>query len=62
MPPSVRSAALIGTYLPRQCGIATFTSDLATAITDNDPNIDCSIVAMNDRPEGYEYPDSVRFR
>ena len=62
MPPSIKSAALIGTYLPRQCGIATFTSDLATAITDNDPNIDCSIVAMNDRPEGYEYPDSVRFQ
>jgi glycosyltransferase involved in cell wall biosynthesis len=62
MPPSVRSAALIGTYLPRQCGIATFTADLAIAITANDPNIDCSIVAMNDRPEGYEYPESVRFQ
>ncbi len=62
MPPSVSSAALIGTYLPRQCGIATFTADLAIAITANDPNIDCSIVAMNDRPEGYEYPESVRFQ
>ena len=62
MPPSVRSAALIGTYLPRQCGIATFTADLAAAITENDPNVDCSIVAMNDRPEGYEYPESVRFQ
>jgi glycosyltransferase involved in cell wall biosynthesis len=62
MPPSVRSAALIGTYLPRQCGIATFTADLAAAISENDPNIDCSIVAMNDRPEGYEYPESVRFQ
>ena len=62
MLPSLRSAALIGTYLPRQCGIATFTADLAAAITANDPNIDCSIVAMNDRPEGYEYPESVRFQ
>ncbi len=62
MPPSITSVALIGTYLPRLCGIATFTDDLATAITYNIPNADCSIVAMNDRPEGYEYPDTVRFQ
>ncbi|MDH3465573.1 MAG: glycosyltransferase family 4 protein [Gammaproteobacteria bacterium] len=58
----MKSIALIGSYLPRQCGIATFTADLAAAILDNDPNIDCSIVAMNDRPEGYEYPPTVRFQ
>ena len=55
------SVALIGSYLPRHCGIATFTADLASAILDNDPNIDCAIVAMNDRQEGYEYPESVKF-
>ena len=60
--PSLKSVALIGTYLPRQCGIATFTAGLATAILDNDPNIACSIVAMNDRTEGYEYPSTVRFQ
>lgn len=59
---SLKSIALIGTYLPRRCGIATFTAELAAAILDNDPNIDCSIVAMNDRPEGYEYPPTVRFQ
>ena len=62
MLPALKSIALIGTYLPRQCGIATFTADLAAAILENDPNIDCSIVAMNDRPEGYEYPPTVRFQ
>ena len=61
MPPQLKSVALIGSYLPRQCGIATFTADLATAILDNDPDIDCTIVAMNDRPEGYEYPETVKF-
>jgi len=60
--PTTKSIALIGTYLPRKCGIATFTADLAAAIQDNDPSIDCSIVAMNDRPEGYEYSESVRFQ
>jgi glycosyltransferase involved in cell wall biosynthesis len=62
MQSSLKSIALIGSYLPRQCGIATFTADLAAAILGNDPNIDCSIVAMNDRPEGYEYPSTVRFQ
>jgi len=62
MPPFPKSVALIGSYLPRQCGIATFTADLATAILDNDPNIDCSIVAMNDRREGYKYPDTVKLQ
>ena len=61
MPASPKSVALIGSYLPRQCGIATFTADLAATILDNDPNIDCTIVAMNDRDEGYEYPESVKF-
>ena len=62
MQSSTTSIALIGNYLPRQCGIATFTADLAAAILDNDPNIDCSVVAMNDNPEGYAYPDRVRFQ
>ncbi len=44
------------------CGIATFTADLASAILENKPAIDCSIVAMNDRAEGYEYPDEVKFQ
>ena len=62
MPPPPSSVALIGSYLPRQCGIATFTDDLASAILDNDPNIDCIVVAMNDRSEGYEYPKTVKFQ
>jgi glycosyltransferase involved in cell wall biosynthesis len=62
MPPSPKSVALIGSYLPRQCGIATFTSDLAAAMVASDPGIDCPIVAMNDRREGYEYPDTVKFQ
>lgn len=62
MPPSIKSVALIGSYPPRQCGIATFTSDLAATIVDNDPDIDCIITAMNDRREGYVYPSAVKFQ
>ena len=62
MASSPKSVSLIGCYLPRQCGIATFTADLARPILDNDPNIDCTVVAMNDRRDGYEYSDAVKFQ
>jgi glycosyltransferase involved in cell wall biosynthesis len=62
MQPSTKSVAIIGNYLPRKCGIATFTADLAATILENDPHIDCSVVAMNDRPDGYEYPEIVQFQ
>lgn len=62
MTPPLKSVALIGSYMPRQCGIATFTADLGSAILDNDSNIDCLVVAMNDRPSGYEYGNEVRFQ
>ena len=62
MPKPITSVALIGNYLPRQCGIATFTTDLAAAIVENDPDIDCFTVAMNDQPEGHDYPAEVRFQ
>lgn len=51
----------VGCCLPRPCGIATFTYDLVeaiTKITDNDQL--CFIAALNDRPEGYEYPGRVK--
>ena len=62
MRPPPRSVALIGSYVPRQCGIATFTADLAAAILENDSKIDCSVIALNDREQGYEYPDEVQFQ
>ena len=50
----------IGNYLPRQCGLATFTAHLLEAIALNAPSIDCWAVAMNDQPDGYAYPPQVR--
>ncbi|MBN2362649.1 glycosyltransferase family 4 protein [candidate division WOR-3 bacterium] len=57
----IRSIAVIGNYLPRMCGIATFTTDLVTAISNVGNEIDCWTLAMNDRSEGYKYPKEVRF-
>ncbi len=54
------SIVLIGNYLPRRCGIATFTTHLLESITLNVTDTDCWVVAMNDKPEGYSYPPQVR--
>lgn len=51
----------ISTYPPRNCGIATFTSDLSHAIGDEIGNKHIHIVAMNNRPQGYDYPEEVSF-
>jgi hypothetical protein len=52
---------MIGTHLPRQCGIATFTSDLSDAIAGESAALDCFVVAMNDADRRYAYPERVRF-
>jgi glycosyltransferase involved in cell wall biosynthesis len=58
---SLRRVALLGNHLPRQCGIATFTTDLSEAIGLVGPDLDCFVVAMNDGPHKYDYPGRVRF-
>ena len=57
----IDSVAVIGNYLPRQCGIATFTTDLVEGLSAEAPDIKCWAAAMNDKPEGYSYPEKVRF-
>ena len=57
-----QSIAFIGNYLPRRCGIATFTHDLCEAVAEGTgQHADVFAVAMNDVPEGYPYPERVRF-
>ena len=53
--------AFLGDYLPRLCGIATFTHDLSEAVAGAAPATECIVGAVNDRMEGYEYPQRVRF-
>ncbi|VAW50080.1 Glycosyltransferase [hydrothermal vent metagenome] len=55
-----RSIAFIGNHLPRQCGIATFTTHLLEAVALNAPEINCWAVAMNDKKQGYDYPSQVQ--
>lgn len=53
--------AFLGTYVPRRCGIATFTADLLDALVEEAPEVRFWALAMNDTPEGYPYPPRVRF-
>ena len=53
--------AFIGNYLPRQCGIATFTTDLCEAVAAEHPGATCIAVPVNDTAAGYAYPSRVRF-
>jgi glycosyltransferase involved in cell wall biosynthesis len=53
--------AFLGNYLPRLCGIATFTTDLCEAVSVAAPDLSCFAIAMNDTAVGYDYPDRVRF-
>src|SRR5476651_1839735 len=57
----IKKIAFIGDYLPRKCGIATFTSDLRAALTEEHPKVESFVAPVNDLPQGYEYPDEVRF-
>ena len=58
---ALHRVALLGNHLPRQCGIATFTTDLATAIAEEYPHLDAIVVAMNDVGRHHAYPPAVRF-
>jgi glycosyltransferase involved in cell wall biosynthesis len=53
--------AVVGNHLPRQCGIATFTTDLCDAITAEYGTAGLLVVAVNDSQSSYDYPERVRF-
>lgn len=58
---TINRIAFIGNYLPRQCGIATFTTDLTEAIAGAYNHTTCIAVPVNDIEAGYAYPSRVRF-
>ena len=60
-PSSIRRIAFLGDYLPRKCGLATFTNDLRCAVAREHPGVQCPVVPVNDQAGGYDYPPEVRF-
>jgi len=54
--------AFVGNYLPRMCGIATFTTDLCEATAKLlSPRSNVFALAVNDTDQGYAYPRRVEF-
>src|SRR4030043_80250 len=60
-PSDLKKIAFIGNYLPRQCGIATFTTDLCESFAALYPQIQCFSLPVTDTENGYDYPERVRF-
>ena len=52
--------AFVGNYLPRQCGIATFTTDLCAALTVEYGEGRLFAIPVNDPESSYQYPEQVR--
>jgi glycosyltransferase involved in cell wall biosynthesis len=59
---SLQRIGFIGNYLPRRCGIATFTHDLHRAVSASCPDLETSVVAMTDPGRTYDYPARVHFQ
>jgi glycosyltransferase involved in cell wall biosynthesis len=57
----IQTVGFLGNYLPRKCGIATFTSDLLGAVAARHPESQCFAVPVNDVDGCYRYPEVVRF-
>jgi glycosyltransferase involved in cell wall biosynthesis len=57
--PNVQHIALIGNFLPRKCGLATYTTDTYTALKQRFPDLRVDVYAMDDHPGRYDYPEAV---
>ncbi|NVL89284.1 glycosyl transferase family 1, partial [Escherichia coli] len=57
--PNIQHIALIGNFLPRKCGLATYTTDTYAALKQRFPDLKVDVYAMDDHPGRYDYPDAV---
>jgi glycosyltransferase involved in cell wall biosynthesis len=62
-PSLLKKVAFLGSFPPRQCGIATFTNDVIQSVTYQSPSIEPIVIAMEEpHSEGErEYPEIVKF-
>jgi glycosyltransferase involved in cell wall biosynthesis len=58
---TINRIAFLGNYSPRQCGIATFTTDLCESVAKAYDGTTCIALPVNDIEAGYDYPTRVRF-
>ena len=58
----MKRLAILGNHLPRQCGIATFTTHLTDVPATELPHVDAFGLAMNDAGRRHTYPSRVQFK
>ena len=56
---AIAHVALVGNFLPRKCGLATFTTDTFQALRERFPDLKVDVYAMDDHPGRYDYPPEV---
>jgi predicted GH43/DUF377 family glycosyl hydrolase/glycosyltransferase involved in cell wall biosynthesis len=54
--------AFVSTFPPRRCGVATFTSDLVSAVLEADSKVHCQVAAIDERLVVRAYGPEVRWR
>ena len=59
--PALNSVAFVGSYVPRRCGIATFTHDLRSALAAHLHDAECLVVTLTDAVARYDYPSEAVF-
>ena len=57
----IPKVAFVGNYLPRKCGIATFTSDLTRNSISSFPDTQFSVVSVTDKPGHHDFGSEVVF-
>lgn len=60
MTPRELKVLFLSTWLPKPCGIATFSNDLSQALLAVQPQLDYRVVAINDPGDDFCYPPLVR--
>jgi len=62
-PSQIKKVAFLSSFPPRQCGIATFTSDVIQSVTYQSPAIEPVVIAMEEpsAESEREYPEIVKF-
>ncbi|HEY6564045.1 MAG TPA: hypothetical protein VIY86_06080, partial [Pirellulaceae bacterium] len=58
---SLRQIALLGTFPPRQCGIATYTADVLKSVGRALPQASVFALAVSKSGIEYDYPAEVAF-